>query len=132
MVSSARYSPCHGLMAPPLFLQAILNIMRTLFLMQAILNIMLTLFLMQAILNIMRTLFLMQAILNIMRTLFLMAIFCLGAYWLHKDSRKLVLEPIERIMHRVQVRRGEGGPQGAGVCVCVCVCGGGASCTWCM
>ena len=82
-------------MAPPLFLQAILNIMRTLFLMQAILNIMLTLFL-------------MQAILNIMRTLFLMAIFCLGAYWLHKDSRKLVLEPIERIMHRVQVRRGEG------------------------
>eukprot|EP00798_Chlamydomonas_sp_ICE-L_P018652 gene18652-25168_t len=43
-----------------------------------------------------------QAILNILRSLFLICLFALGSYFLNRDSRHLVIEPIERMLRRLQ------------------------------
>lgn len=42
-----------------------------------------------------------QAILNISRSIFVISFLALGAWLLSRDSRALVLEPIERMLARV-------------------------------
>mgnify|MGYP001807310944 CR=1 FL=1 len=45
-----------------------------------------------------------QSILNMARSLFIVVLLVTGAYFLNRDSRNLVLLPIERMIHRLQVR----------------------------
>ena len=40
--------------------------------------------------------------LNIARSVFIIVLLVLGAYFLNRDSRQLVLQPIERMLQRVQ------------------------------
>lgn len=44
----------------------------------------------------------LQAILNLARSLFLVLLFALGAYFINRDTRQLVLVPIERMVAIVQ------------------------------
>lgn len=50
-----------------------------------------------------------QAMLNIARSVFTIALLVLGFYFLNRDSRQLVLQPIERMVARVQVGVRAGG-----------------------
>lgn len=47
--------------------------------------------------------------LNIARSVFTIALLVLGFYFLNRDSRQLVLQPIERMVARVQVGVRAGG-----------------------